>query len=476
MSPNKFSLSIAGLPLVLLLCSASPIICCLLHEKTTLLQFLHGLSQEGGLNVSWRNDTNCCTWEGITCSMDGVVTDVSLPSRNLEGNISSCLGHLTRLLRLNLSSNLLSGNLPQELLSSSSIIVLDVSSNRLTGGLKELPYTTSVPPLQVLNISSNLFTGPFPRTTWKNLLVLNASNNSFTGHLPTQLCTSSPSLTVLQLSYNQLSGSIPPGLGSCSMLRVLKVGHNNLSGTLPTELFNAITLEFLSLPMNGLQGTLQSAHIVKLSSLISLDLGGNSFSGIIPESIGHLKRLEELHLNNNMMYGELPPTLTNCTNLMTINLQTNNFSGELTKVNFSNLPNLKIMDLMWNTFSGTIPRSIYSCRNLIALRLSSNKFHGQLPEGIGNLKSLTFLSLGNNSLTNIPNALQLLGSSKNLITLLIGKYFRQETMPEDESIGGFENVQILSLDGCSLSGKIPHWLSKLTNLGVLMLHGNRLTG
>ncbi|CAL4972535.1 unnamed protein product [Urochloa decumbens] len=480
MSTNKFPLPVYGIALVLMLCFASPSInCCLLHEKTTLIKFLNGLSAQGGLNMSWRNDTNCCKWEGITCSMDGMVTDVLLASRSLEGTISPCLGNLTRLMRLNLSSNLLFGSLPQELVSSSSIIVLDISFNRLTGGLKELPYTAHTRPLQVLNISSNLFRGSFPSTTWetmKNLVVLNASNNSFTGQLPTQFCTSSPSLAVLELCYNQFSEKIPPGLGSCSMLRVLKVGHNNLTGALPDELFNATSLEFLSFPWNGLQGTLQSAHIVKLSNLTTLDLGGNSFSGIIPKSIGHLKRLEELHLNNNMMYGELPPTLINCTNLMTINLQTNNFSGELTKVNFSNLPNLKIMDLMSNSFSGTIPKGIYSCRNLTALRLSFNKFHGQLPDGIGNLKLLTFLSLGNNGLKNITNALQMLGSSKNLITLLIGKNFRHETMPQDGSLGGFENIQILSLDGCALYGKIPHWLAKLTNLGVLMLHDNRLTG
>ncbi|CAL4959832.1 unnamed protein product [Urochloa decumbens] len=442
MSTNKFPLPVYGIALVLMLCFASPSInCCLLHEKTTLIKFLNGLSAQGGLNMSRRNDTNCCKWEGITCSMDGMVTDVLLASRSLEGTISPCLGNLTRLMRLNLSSNLLFGSLPQELVSSSSIIVLDISFNRLTGGLKELPYTAHTRPLQVLNISSNLFRGSFPSTTWetmKNLVVLNASNNSFTGQLPTQFCTSSPSLAVLELCYNQFSEKIPPGLGSCSMLRVL-IG-------------------------------------VSIFSLERFARNTSNFSGIIPKSIGHLKRLEELHLNNNMMYGELPPTLINCTNLMTINLQTNNFSGELTKVNFSNLPNLKIMDLMSNSFSGTIPKGIYSCRNLTALRLSFNKFDGQLPDGIGNLKLLTFLSLGNNGLKNITNALQMLGSSKNLITLLIGKNFRHETMPQDGRLGGFENIQILSLDGCALYGKIPHWLAKLTNLGVLMLHDNRLTG
>jgi hypothetical protein len=113
-----------------------------------------------------------------------MVTDVFLASRSLEGEISPFLGNLSGLLRLNLSYNLLSGVLPLELVSSSTIIVLDVSFNQLNGGLQELQSSNPLRPLQVLNISSNLFSGQFPSTTWdtmKSLVVLNVSNNSFTG-------------------------------------------------------------------------------------------------------------------------------------------------------------------------------------------------------------------------------------------------------------------------------------------------------
>ncbi|VAI43980.1 unnamed protein product [Triticum turgidum subsp. durum] len=448
---------------------------CTEQEKASLLKFLTGLSQDGGLAASWRNGTDCCTWEGITCSMDGTVTDVSLASKGLQGYISPTVGSLAGLLRLNLSNNMLSSGLPQELVSSGSIIAIDISFNRLDGELHEMPSSTPVRPLKVLNISSNLFAGQFPSSTWgamKDLVALNASNNSFTGQLPTHFCTSFPSLVVLELSYNRFRGSIPPELGSCSMLRVLKVGHNNLSGTLPDELFNATSLEFLSFPRSGLQGILEDTYIAKLTFLVTLDLGENNFSGKIPEFIGHLKRLEELYLNSNIMYGELPSTLANCTNLITINLNCNNFSGQLTKVNFSSLPNLMSLDLMRNNFDGTIPESIYSCRKLIALRLSSNKFHGQLAKGLGNLKSLSFLSLYNNNLTNITDALQILGSSKNLSTLLIGRNFRHETMPEDDTIGSFENIRFLALSyvfyldisNNSLTGEIPTTLTDMPML------------
>ncbi|KAF7078184.1 hypothetical protein CFC21_082658 [Triticum aestivum] len=474
---NGFPVPFFGLALVLLVCLDSPTSSCTDQEKSSLLQLLTGLSSDGGLTASWQIDTDCCTWEGITCNQDRRVTDVSLASRGLKGSISPFLGNLTGLLRLNLSQNSLSDGLPLELVSSSSILVLDVSFNCLTGGLSELPSSTPTRPLQVLNISSNFFTGRFPSTTWevmKSLVVLNASTNSFTGQIPTTPCVSAPSFAVLELSFNQLSGNIPPGLGNCLALKFLCAGYNNLNGTLPDELFKVRSLQYISLPNNRLQGALNG--IIKLTNLVTLDLGKNELSGNIPDSIGELKRLEEIHLGHNNMSGELPSAHSNCTNLITVDLKANQFSGELTKVNFVSLSKLRKLDLVFNNFTGTIPESIYSCSKLTALRLSYNHFHGQLSEKIGNLKSLRFLSLVNLSLTNITRTLKILESSRSLTTLFIGFNFLHETMPEDGIIDGFENLQVLSMSYCSMSGTIPDWLSNLTNLGMLFLQGNQLTG
>nr|CAB3445644.1 unnamed protein product [Digitaria exilis] len=132
----------------------------------SLLRFLTGLSEDKGLATAWRNHTDCCKWEGITCSADGMVVQVSLASRGLEGSISPSLADLTNLLHLNLSYNSFSGGLPSELLASNIIVVLDVSFNQLSRVLQQEDLSSSVPDhrpsLQVLNISSNLFTGEFP--------------------------------------------------------------------------------------------------------------------------------------------------------------------------------------------------------------------------------------------------------------------------------------------------------------------------
>nr|TKW37946.1 hypothetical protein SEVIR_1G082801v2 [Setaria viridis] len=227
-----------GVALVLLLFLASPATSCKEEEKTSLLGFLDGLSQNSGLTTSWQNDTNCCLWEGIICNVDGAVMDISLASIGLEGHISPSLGNLTSLLRLNLTGNSLSGGLPLELLLSSSIAVLDVSFSKLNGEFHELQSTRDSM-MKVINISSNLFTGNFPSTTigsMKNLAALNMSNNCFTGEIPSTLCVDKPYFVVLDLSYNQFHGRIPTELGNCSGLRVLRAGKNQLIGTLPAEL------------------------------------------------------------------------------------------------------------------------------------------------------------------------------------------------------------------------------------------------
>uniref|UniRef100_A0A0E0JVQ4 non-specific serine/threonine protein kinase n=1 Tax=Oryza punctata TaxID=4537 RepID=A0A0E0JVQ4_ORYPU len=419
---HSSGLTASALLLLLLLSMAISAKACVEQDKSSLLRFLAGLSQDGGIAMSWRNGTDCCAWEGITCSGDGAVIELSLAANGLEGQISPSLGELTSLSHLNLSYNSLFGDLPEELMSSGSIIVIDVSFNRLNGNLQELNSS-------VLNISCNRFTGEFPSITWEkmsNLVAINASNNSFTGYIPSSFCVSSPSFAVLDLCYNQFSGNIPHQIGNFSALKMFKAGHNNISGTLPTDIFNATSLEYLSFPDNALQGTIDDALMIKLSNLVFLDLGGSTFSGNIPDSINQLKRLEELHLDHNNISGELPSSLGYCTNLVIINLQGNKITGELAKE-------------------------------------------------IGTLKSITFASLSYNNFTNIINALHILKTLRSLTVLLIGGNFMHEAM-QDETIDGFENIQALSIKDCALSGKIPNWVSKLRNLRALLLNNNQLSG
>ncbi|XP_078175968.1 leucine-rich receptor-like protein kinase family protein [Carex rostrata] len=446
---------------------------CTDQERQTLLSFLNSLSTP---LQSWNatSELDCCKWEGITCNTSSSVNEISLPSKGLAGEISPFLSNLTNLSYLNLSSNYLSGPLPVELLSlSTSLKVLDVSFNKLSGGIPGFEN----PVIQVLNISSNYFTGLLPIINATSLVSLNATNNSLTGQIPDYLCTRSPFLASLAISYNRFSGEISPGVGNCTALRDFHAASNTLTGSLPDELFKVTSLESLHLSDNKIYGSLNGTLIAQLQNLVSLDLGTNILTGSIPKSIGQLNKLRYLHLNNNNLTETLPSTIENCTDLRQLNLRENNFTGSLQFINFTKLSSLQLLDLYNNRFTGEIPESIYTCTNLNALRLSSNNLSGQISPVIGNLKALSFLSLSANYFVNITGTLQILSKCKNLTALLISRIFIGEAVPFDPTWeNGFENIQILSMGSGNLTGTIPSWISKLTKLQVLDISSNHLTG
>lgn len=59
---------------------------------------------------------------------------------------------------------------------------------------------------------------------------------------------------VLELSYNQLNGSVPPEIGNLQMLKWLDLSFNQLSGNLPVQLANAPQLKVLDIRNNTLSG------------------------------------------------------------------------------------------------------------------------------------------------------------------------------------------------------------------------------
>ncbi|KAI4970652.1 hypothetical protein ZWY2020_001566 [Hordeum vulgare] len=221
----------------LLLSFASPASSCTEQERGALLGFLGRLvpGGSGGLNASWVNGTDCCQWDGVLCSGDGTVTDVLVASRGLRGVIWPSLGDLAGLKRLNLSHNWLEGSLPTELVFSRSIIVLDVSFNRLNGHLQELQSSDTGLPLQ---FSGNIPPGLGSCTMLKVLKlkmldILNLSSNSLTGEIPQEICNLT-NLQMLDLSNNQLTGTIPSALNGLHFLSRFDVSNNKLEGEVPS--------------------------------------------------------------------------------------------------------------------------------------------------------------------------------------------------------------------------------------------------
>ena len=115
-------------------------------------------------------------------------------------------------------------------------------------------------------------------------------------------------LTYLDLSRNQLSGTIPPEIGNLTNLTYLNLGFNKLTGSIPPEIGNLINLTYLGLYLNQLTGSIPP-EIGNLTNLEQLSLEGNQLTGSIPTEIGNLTHLQELWLSNNQLTGEIPESI-----------------------------------------------------------------------------------------------------------------------------------------------------------------------
>ncbi|KAL9247231.1 hypothetical protein vseg_020684 [Gypsophila vaccaria] len=459
-------------------------IVCDTNDAQSLLNFSGFLSSELGA-LNWSSTLDCCSsWEGIGCDGSGRVSNLVLPSRGLRGNISATLGDLKSLRQLNLSENLLSGELPHGFFTSlTSLEVIDLSSNLLYGTLAEAFASNGSFPvtIQIVDISSNQFNDmidPMWFELASNLSSFNASSTGLNGLIPSSICNSCPELRMLDFSNAAFVGNINVGLGNCSKLEVFRAGFNSLSGLLPDDIYGLKSLVELSIPANNISGTIRE-EMLGLTNLKIINLYSNSFSGTIPRDIGKLTKLEQLQLHINKLSGTIPPSLMNCTNLVKLILRVNALEGNISALDFSRLVRLQTLDLGNNHLTGNIPESIFLCKSLTAVRVAINNLTGQISPNVLNLPSLTFLSLSNNSFTNISGALTILSGCKNLATLTMSKNFYNEFLPGEESfIGpeGFRNLQVFAMGGCSLRGTVPEWLVNLQSLEVFDLSFNEMTG
>ncbi|KZV25688.1 tyrosine-sulfated glycopeptide receptor 1 [Dorcoceras hygrometricum] len=461
---------------ILLILSSSPnVLCCHEVERDSLLSFHRYISAAAPLN--WTYSADCCEWEGVTCSSsDGRVSHLSLPSRGLRGTIfPTFVLNLTSLSHLNLSRNQFSGPVPDSLFRR--LQTLDLSYNRLSGAIFQSNQTLPIS-ITTLDLSSNLINGsvdPLFLRLASNLIQFNVSNNSFTGPIPSSICSGSPLLESLDFSVNKFTGGVAPGISRCSRLKVFRAGFNALSGLIPSDMYYLKTLEEISLTNNQFSGPMNN-DISMLSNLRILELHVNELSGGIPPDIGLLTNLEQLQLHTNRLNGSVPPSLTDCSNLKTLLLRNNLLGGEISTLDFSKLQRLQAIDFGNNSFAGEIPGSLCLCRSVTAVRLAYNKLTGEIPPCMASLKSLAHLSISDNYLSNVAGALEILKHCDNLEVLFLSRCFDNEPMPDLLLLNGFQKLQILTLGGCQLKGRIPLWIAKLRKVKLLNLSYNQIYG
>ncbi|KAJ0038277.1 hypothetical protein Pint_22562 [Pistacia integerrima] len=479
---------------------------CNQNDLAALRGFFNSLdSRIDGLDTN--SSTDCCNWVGVTCnsssslglndtSGSGRVTMLVHDKRRLTGRLSDSFGNLLHLRVLNLSHNFLKSSLPLSLFNLPNLQVLDLNSNDFYGPFPQtinfpsqfrflnlshnflkgsLPSSLfHLPNLQVLDLNSNDFYGPLPLTiNLPSLQLLDISSNSLNTSVPTHICYNSSEIRILRLSINYFSGHLLPGLGNCVSLEELCLGMNNLSGVIAEDIFHLQNLSLLGLQDNRFYGQLSSV-ISNLSSLKRLDISSNEFSGMIPDLFAKLSKFQYLVAHSNNFSGRIPLSLSNSPTLKLLNLRNNSLEGSL-DLNCSAMTNLISLDLGTNRFNGSLPSNLPLCRQLKSINLARNNFSGQIPKSFENFQSLSYLSLTNAGIFNLSSALKILQHCRNLTTLVLTRNFPDEELPADPSLH-FQNLKALVIANCRLRGLIPQWLSGCTKLQLLDLSWNQFGG
>ncbi|GLJ28878.1 hypothetical protein SUGI_0569160 [Cryptomeria japonica] len=426
-----------------------------------------------------------------------------LGGNNLTGNIPPSFKNLSTLVQLDLSDNKLSGSIPPELGMLTNLEQLYLYNNNLSGTIPG--SLTNLRKLNRLSLNRNRLSGHIPweiGTRLSNLEHLSLWGNQLSGSIPNSLGNCSR-LKLLALERNQLGGTVPMELGklnlltilylhtnqlvsgstnklafltaltNCSRLQLIEMSYNHLTGILPPSIGQlSSNLNYLGLQGNLISGSIPQ-HIVNLTNLAFLDLSNNLFSGNIPSGIKRFRELEELYLNRNRLEGSIPSEIGQMQHLGLLNVSDNQLSGKIPH-SLCNSQQLRRLFLHHNKLSGKIPVSLEGCQKLELLDLSHNKLVGRIPgEVIASLKNLQFyLNLSWNSLQgSLPQEM-----SKIVMAQAIDISGNKLTGIIPISIGDCTALEHLNLSHNAFEGSVPRSLSKLKYLQEIDLSYHNLSG
>ncbi|KAJ8533568.1 hypothetical protein K7X08_006892 [Anisodus acutangulus] len=267
--------------------------------------------------LRWMILTACKLLGGIPASIGNMTSlvDLELSENRLTGRIPRELGRLKKLKMLELYYNQLEGEIPEELGNLTELVDLDMR-------LSCLPCANSTT-LTILSLHDNYLTGEIPQNFGVSsaLLALDLSENELSGQLPAQLCHGGKLMYILLLQTFSLEKAMQNvRLYSASelvtifwreeyqkcfllfhMLQFIDLSYNNLTGSIPTTIGNTKNLSELFMQSNMLSGTLPP-EISTTSNLVKIDLSNNLLSGPIPSEIGNLKKLNLFFLQGLVLF------------------------------------------------------------------------------------------------------------------------------------------------------------------------------
>ncbi len=396
---------------------------------------------------SWINNTNWLnapvhTWYGITLNGDAQITEISLTSNQLSGNIPAEIGNLTGLESLSLQVNQLTGSIPPELGNLAQLERLYLHNNDLSGSIPaELGDLAN---LEYLWLSRNELTGNIPDDLWNlaNLLQLDLQLNQLTGEIPSAI-ENLTNVERLLLNNNRLTGDFPAEVADLDSLTWLFINSNffesfpDLSEN-PLPNLQQFRISFLKLTFRDIIPNLGTTAFSFLFSpqrpfgdttSVKLGLGENVSFNV--DEIDYTDNAYQWEKDGVPLDGETSSTLS------ITGITDSDFGAYAVKVTNPGLPTLEVQ---------------------------SEPFF--LNGFVNEQDSLALVALYDN--TNGESWLE----SQNWLT---GPLLTWDGISL-EYIDGEARVKELDLSGNQLSGDLPSELWNLTSLTSLNLSGNELTG
>ncbi|KAM7506848.1 hypothetical protein LguiA_017301 [Lonicera macranthoides] len=198
---------------------------------------------------------------------------------------------------LDLSNNFLNRTLPISLFNSSELQLIFLAGNVISGELSESFF--GMKSIQLLNLSDNALAGEFSE-------VVNSLKN----------------LSVVSLRSNYFSGSIPSGF---QFVQVLDLSSNLFNETLSLE-FSGENLRYFNLSYNKLSGSIPPEFVKKILVNSISDLSFNNLTSPIPQSIAFFNQKTESFVGNADLCGKpwktlciIPSSLSSPLNVIDLN-------------------------------------------------------------------------------------------------------------------------------------------------------------
>jgi hypothetical protein len=239
-----------------------------------------------------------------------------------------------------------------------SLKCLQLGGNQFQGMIS--PAISNSPSLVILDIRNNNLSGNIPKWLYDHpcLVEVLLSGNRFEGHLLRRMCQME-SLQVFDISDNHISGGIPPCLDNITFWKSSPSSNSPSYYRENGQLFFAMQ-SLRQHPLFEIEMDLQIKHEVydykgiPLSLMTIIDMSSNQLTGNIPFQMGELSQLRSLNLSNNILMGPIPNSFQNLKNVESLDLSHNKLSGRI-PFELVEMTSLSVFSVAYNNLSGRVP-------------------------------------------------------------------------------------------------------------------------